>query len=97
MGGKRRPSVFVPMAKNDMSNEKGLEEFSSLKRARRLLRICDIAVTKSGDEQQSYLERACFGDPGLLAEAKAILAAVEASGEFMLDRSWFPSLPPKKS
>ncbi|MEM7762973.1 MAG: hypothetical protein AAF290_02770 [Pseudomonadota bacterium] len=72
------------------------EELRALKRARRLLRICDIAATKTGRERRVYLQRACFGDPELLAEAESILATVTTSGKFLLDFDLFPSLPPSK-
>ncbi|MEL6869544.1 MAG: hypothetical protein AAFO81_07065 [Pseudomonadota bacterium] len=70
-------------------------EYAALKRARRLLRICDVAVTQHGADRQRYLERACCDDPDLLAEAIKLLEAVDQSKEFLLDFSQFRSIPPR--
>ncbi|MEO0576420.1 MAG: hypothetical protein AAF004_13230 [Pseudomonadota bacterium] len=94
------PSPHARMALNDMSDTTGDTtgefEYLSLKRARRLLRICDIAVTKQGDDRRIYLERACCDDPELLAEAVRLLDAVDDSQNFLMDFEQFRSLPPRK-
>ena len=94
--GTRR--VHSPMLAGDsMDNSQDPSEVVAVKRARRLLRICDIAATKTGRERDAYLRRACFDEPDLLAEALAILDAVEMTDRFLLDFDLFPSLPPGKS
>lgn len=90
------PSPHARIAMTDMSDTSSEYEYSSLKRARRLLRICDIAVTKQGEDRQIYLERACCDDPDLLAEAIKLLDAVDDSQEFLIDFKQFRSLPPHK-
>ncbi|MEN7342834.1 MAG: hypothetical protein AAAFM81_07795 [Pseudomonadota bacterium] len=80
-----------------MDKQQDHSEVVAVKRARRLLRICDIAATKTGSEREAYLRSACFEEPELLAEALAILDAVATSDRFLLDFDLFPSLPPGKS
>ncbi|MEM8547215.1 MAG: hypothetical protein AAGF46_03540, partial [Pseudomonadota bacterium] len=82
---------------NDQSDggDADKNEVMAVKRARRLLRICDIAATKTGAERAEYLQRACCDEPALLAEAERILDTVTDSGSFLLDQELYPSLPPK--
>lgn len=60
------------------------EEYAALKRARRLLRLCDLAMSLEPALRQSFLHTACADDPKLLAEAKQLLQAVRDSRSFML-------------
>ncbi|MFK8051390.1 MAG: hypothetical protein AB8F65_00340 [Woeseiaceae bacterium] len=74
-----------------------MTEVATIKRARRLLRICDIAMTMTGEDRAAYLARACIDDQTLHTEAEAILASVEDKATFLLDFDLFPSLPPRSS
>ncbi|MEL7311835.1 MAG: hypothetical protein AAFN07_10015 [Pseudomonadota bacterium] len=60
------------------------EEYAALKRARRLLRLCDLAMSLEPNLRRSFLQTACADDPQLLEEAAELLQAVRDSRSFML-------------
>ena len=59
------------------------DQLSDVRRSRRILQICDVAVTLTDDERRIFLEQICDDDHAMLAEVKSLLGAIDHSGRFL--------------
>ncbi len=64
-------------------NRHDRDEFFEILHARRLLKICDIAVELATEERAWFLAQACVGDERLCEDVNRLLEAMATVDDFM--------------